>query len=163
MFSLSWGGISLRLPNTVYAYSSLISAYAKSGFCDEAIGVFQSMKADVEVLKQLACGKSGSGKREQMGRKDFRCVLGVFHKMIEMEIKNNVVTFSAILNACSYCNSFEEASLLLEELRLVDNQVYGVAHGLLMGYIENSWPQALLLFDEVNRMDSSVICHMFAG
>ncbi|GFQ01550.1 pentatricopeptide repeat-containing protein at2g31400 chloroplastic, partial [Phtheirospermum japonicum] len=105
----------------------------------------------IEVFKEL----SGNGKSERMGKKDFRCVLGVFRTMHEMEIKPNVVTFSAILNACSRCNSFEEASLLLEELRLFDNQVYGVAHGLLMGYNENTWSQALSLFDEVKRMDSS--------
>lgn len=56
---------------------------------------------------------------------------------------------------CSRCNSFEDASMLLEELRLFDNQVYGVAHGLLMGYRDNIWVQALSLFDEVKLMDSS--------
>ncbi|KAL6500242.1 Pentatricopeptide repeat-containing protein gun1, chloroplastic [Orobanche hederae] len=159
-------------PNVV-TYNSIINAFGQAESDDNLESRLESSKLVVlqntaknkvedreddriiEVLKQLACGKSGSGKREQMGRKDFRCVLGVFHKMHEMEIKPNVVTFSAILNACSHCNSFEEASLLLEELRLVDNQVYGVAHGLLMGYIENTWSQALLLFDEVKRMDSS--------
>lgn len=45
--------------------------------------------------------------------------------------------------------------MLLEELRLFDNQVYGVAHGLLMGYRDNIWVQALSLFDEVKLMDSS--------
>ncbi|GFZ13647.1 s uncoupled 1 [Actinidia rufa] len=53
------------------------------------------------------------------------------------------------------CNSFEEASLLLEELRLFDNQVYGVAHGLLVGHRENVWMQSLSFFDEVKQMDSS--------
>ena len=56
---------------------------------------------------------------------------------------------------CSRCKSIEEASMLLEELRLFDNQVYGVAHGLLMGFSENVWIQAQYLFDEVKRMDSS--------
>jgi hypothetical protein len=45
--------------------------------------------------------------------------------------------------------------MLLEELRLFDDQVYGVAHGLLMGYRENVWIQAQSLFDEVKLMDSS--------
>lgn len=45
--------------------------------------------------------------------------------------------------------------MLLEELRLFDNQVYGVAHGLLMGRRENVWIEALSLFDEVKSMDSS--------
>lgn len=56
---------------------------------------------------------------------------------------------------CSRCDSFEDASMLLEELRLFDNQVYGVAHGLLMGGRENVWIEALSLFDEVKSMDSS--------
>lgn len=55
----------------------------------------------------------------------------------------------------SRCSSFKEASLLLEELRLFDNHVYGVAHGLLMGHRENVWVQALSLFDDVMQMDSS--------
>lgn len=38
---------------------------------------------------------------------------------------------------------------------MFDNQVYGVAHGLLMGRQENVWVQALSLFDEVRQMDSS--------
>lgn len=60
-----------------------------------------------------------------------------------------------MFSGCSRCNSFEDASMLLEELRLFDNQVYGVAHGLLMGDRENIWVQAQSLFDEVNSMDSS--------
>ncbi|KAI3449381.1 hypothetical protein Pfo_006046 [Paulownia fortunei] len=159
-------------PNVV-TYNSIINAFGQAEIVDYLESQIESSKlmvlqhiADIkvedkeddriiEVFKQLACGKSGNEKRDQRGRKDFRCVLGVFRKMHEMEIKPNVVTFSAILNACSRCNSFEEASLLLEELRLFDNQVYGVAHGLLMGQNENTWSQALLLFDEVKRMDSS--------
>jgi len=45
--------------------------------------------------------------------------------------------------------------MLLGALRLFDNQVYGVTHGLLMGYREQVWFQAQTLFDEMMRMDSS--------
>ncbi|KAL1542616.1 Pentatricopeptide repeat-containing protein gun1, chloroplastic [Salvia divinorum] len=156
-------------PNVV-TYNSIINAFGQSGNVDCVEAQVESsnlltytdgkmaVKEDdriIEVFKQLACGKPGNVKHEQRARKDFRCVLGVFRKMHQMEIKPNVVTFSAILNACSRCNSFEEASLLLEELRLFDNQVYGVAHGLLMGHNEHTWSQALSLFDEVKRMGSS--------
>eukprot|EP00252_Welwitschia_mirabilis_P010918 TRINITY_DN2458_c0_g1_i1.p1 TRINITY_DN2458_c0_g1~~TRINITY_DN2458_c0_g1_i1.p1 ORF type:complete len:853 (+),score=132.61 TRINITY_DN2458_c0_g1_i1:553-3111(+) len=79
----------------------------------------------------------------------------IFHRMKKLGIKPNVVTFSVILKACSRCQSFEEASLLLEELRLFDSRVYGVAHGLLMGFRERVWGQAQALFDEVTRMDSA--------
>jgi hypothetical protein len=44
---------------------------------------------------------------------------------------------------------------LLDALRLFDNQVYGVTHGLLMGYGEQVWFRAQTLFDELMRMDSS--------
>ncbi|KAI9082537.1 hypothetical protein K1719_035406 [Acacia pycnantha] len=115
-------------------------------------------KEDNKIIKmfgQLAVETSGVANKDEGSKQDISYILGVFHKMHELEIKPNVVTFSAILNACSRCNSFEDASMLLEELRLFDNQVYGVAHGLLMGYRENIWVQAQSLFDEVKHMDSS--------
>lgn len=87
--------------------------------------------------------------------KEILCTVEMFHKMHELGIKPNVVTFSAILNACSRCRSFEEASLLLEKLYFFDSRVYGVAHGLLMGFRERVWGHAQELFDEVTRMDSS--------
>ncbi|KAF8394680.1 hypothetical protein HHK36_020897 [Tetracentron sinense] len=110
----------------------------------------------IKIFEQLAAEKVRLPKEDAKGKnQEILSVLGVFHKMHEMEIKPNVVTFSAILNACSRCNSFEDASMLLEELRLFDNQVYGVAHGLLMGCRENVWVQAQSLFDHVKHMDSS--------
>ncbi|PKA51558.1 Pentatricopeptide repeat-containing protein [Apostasia shenzhenica] len=81
------------------------------------------------------------------------CILGLFQRMVQQGVRPNVVTFSAILNACGRCESFEDASLLLEQLRLFDNFVYGVAHGLLMG-CKDAWLQAKSLFDELRRMDS---------
>ncbi|XP_015572404.1 pentatricopeptide repeat-containing protein GUN1, chloroplastic isoform X2 [Ricinus communis] len=107
----------------------------------------------IEIFGKLAAEKACEAKNS--GKQEILCILGVFQKMHELKIKPNVVTFSAILNACSRCDSFEDASMLLEELRLFDNQVYGVAHGLLMGYRENVWLQAQSLFDEVKLMDSS--------
>lgn len=73
------------------------------------------------------------------------------------KIRKYKLSIFQILYLCAYsrCNSFEEASLLLEELRPFDNQVYGVAHGLLMGQDEYTWSQALSLFDDMKRMDSS--------
>ncbi|XP_022757847.1 pentatricopeptide repeat-containing protein At2g31400, chloroplastic-like [Durio zibethinus] len=109
----------------------------------------------IKIFGQLAAEKGGQAKKDCGCKQEILCILGVFQKMHELEIKPNVVTFSAILNACSRCDSFEDASMLLEELRLFDNQVYGVAHGLLMGYREHVWIQAQSLFDEVKLMDSS--------
>ncbi|KAL8544870.1 hypothetical protein ACS0TY_005178 [Phlomoides rotata] len=156
-------------PNVV-TYNSIINAFGVSETFENVESLTESSKLGcnvdleveskeddriIEVFKQLSCGKLVNGENDRRGKTDIRCVLGVFQKMHEMEIKPNVVTFSAILNACSRCSSFEEASLLLEELRLFDYQVYGVAHGLLMGHNDKTWSQALLLFDEVKRMDSS--------
>ncbi|CAA3020790.1 pentatricopeptide repeat-containing At2g31400, chloroplastic [Olea europaea subsp. europaea] len=153
----------------VVFYSKLIDALCKMGLVESSkIILDEMMKEDgvhnkdkdekddkiIKIFKQLACGKSSCEKWDMRGKQDFLYVLGVFQKMHEMEIKPNVVTFSAILNACSHCSSFEEASLLLDELRLFYNQVYGVAYGLLMGCNENVWLQALSLFDEVKQMDT---------
>ncbi|KAK9950515.1 hypothetical protein M0R45_006001 [Rubus argutus] len=120
----------------------------------EAI-VLHSDNRIMKMFGQLAAEKAGYGKNGRQVRQEILCILGVFQKMHELDIKPNVVTFSAILNACSRCNSFEDASMLLEELRLFDNQVYGVAHGLLMGYRDNVWVNAQSLFDEVKQMDCS--------
>ncbi|XP_010533956.1 PREDICTED: pentatricopeptide repeat-containing protein At2g31400, chloroplastic-like [Tarenaya hassleriana] len=110
----------------------------------------------IKIFGRLAAEGNNRVKKDcKESRQEFFCILEVFHKMHELEIKPNVVTFSAILNACSRCYSFEDASMLLEELRLFDDQVYGVAHGLLMGYRENVWVQAQTLFDQVKAMDSS--------
>ncbi|GFZ13644.1 s uncoupled 1 [Actinidia rufa] len=109
----------------------------------------------VKIFRELAAENLFHSKKDSRGRQEILCILGLFQKMHELKIKPNVVTFSTILNACSRCNSFEEASLLLEELRLFDNQVYGVAHGLLVGHRENVWMQSLSFFDEVKQVDSS--------
>ncbi|XP_043708816.1 pentatricopeptide repeat-containing protein At2g31400, chloroplastic-like [Telopea speciosissima] len=123
---------------------------------ESTVGHIEENNQVIKIFGQLTAEKVHSLK-EDSNRKsqEIICILGLFHKMHELEIKPNVVTFSAILNACSRCNSFEDASILLEELRLFDNQVYGVAHGLLMGSREKVWVQAQSLFDEVKRMDSS--------
>ncbi|CAA7027300.1 unnamed protein product [Microthlaspi erraticum] len=110
----------------------------------------------IQAFGQLTLENNSKMKKDcKEGMQELSCVLEVFRKMHKLEIKPNVVTFSAILNACSRCNSFEDASMLLEELRLFDNRVYGVVHGLLMGHRENVWIQAQSLFDRVNEMDGS--------
>ncbi|WCJ22341.1 Pentatricopeptide repeat-containing protein GUN1 chloroplastic [Euphorbia peplus] len=131
------------------------SSQIKSSVCKatESGTIDRHDNAIIKIFGQLASEKSGQANNKD--QQEVSCILGLFQKMHELEIKPNVVTFSAILNACSRCDSFEDASVLLEELRLFDNQVYGVTHGLLMGYRENVWGQAQSLFDEVNSMDSS--------
>ncbi|PQQ21919.1 pentatricopeptide repeat-containing protein [Prunus yedoensis var. nudiflora] len=167
-------------PNVV-TYNSIIDAFGRSATTEcaadvagggivlqtepsssvsegDAIGIQVGDRGDNRFMKtfgQLAAEKAGYAKTDRKVRQEILCILGIFQKMHELDIKPNVVTFSAILNACSRCNSFEDASMLLEELRLFDNKVYGVAHGLLMGYRDNVWVKAESLFDEVKQMDSS--------
>ncbi|XAR61426.1 hypothetical protein NMG60_11035122 [Bertholletia excelsa] len=163
-------------PNVV-TYNSIINAFGQSATGDCPDGTTESLVESsssmvlsnlfqskveceeddkiIKILEELAAENSFPSKKGGRGGQDIMCILGVFQKMHALKIKPNVVTFSAILNACSCCSSFEEASLLLEELRLFDNQVYGVAYGLLMGRRENVWMQALSLFDEVKQMDTS--------
>ncbi|KAL2934973.1 hypothetical protein RDABS01_018092 [Bienertia sinuspersici] len=122
----------------------------------------------MKIFGQLAVEKSLSAREFNESRQELLCILGLFQKMHQLEIKPNVVTFSAILNACSYwadkvlinatysrCNSLEDASMLLEELHLFDDRVYGVAHGLLTGSRDTVWRQALSLFDEVKQLDTA--------
>ncbi|KAL8159084.1 hypothetical protein V2J09_000621 [Rumex salicifolius] len=155
----------------VVLYSSLIDAFCKGGQIESAVFWLDEMmkegiKPNVVTYNTIidALGKSATALESSRevtevrlagDRSNCTSILGIFHKMHELEIRPNVVTFSAILNACSRCNSFEDASMLLQELHLFDDHVYGVAHGMLTGFKENVWLQALSLFDEVKKMDSS--------
>jgi pentatricopeptide repeat protein len=66
-------------------------------------GAFQNKPGEDRILKmfeQLAAEKAGHIKKDRRGRQDQHCILWLFQKMHELHIKPNVVTFSAILNAC---------------------------------------------------------------
>ncbi|MCO5581701.1 hypothetical protein L7F22_035590 [Adiantum nelumboides] len=108
-------------------------------------------------LKEDATNESllSNGGSREAPHKDILAAVRLFQAMWELGVKPNVVTFSAILHACSRCASFIEAASLLEELRQFDCKVYGVAHGLLMGFRTHVWQLANMLFDEVARMDHS--------
>ncbi|WOL15806.1 hypothetical protein Cni_G24587 [Canna indica] len=146
-------------PNVV-TYNTIIDAFGKSGIVVEEDGVGNGVVGAEGSGSQIvgAFGQIGKGivrpvvEESRRRSEELLCILGLFQKMIQQGVRPNVVTFSAILNACSRCNSFEDASLLLDQLRIFDNFVYGVAHGLLMGSRE-VWVQARSLFDELKRMD----------
>lgn len=166
------------MPNVV-TYNSIIDAFRRptiGEYTDAASGgttIYQIDSSDyveddvenerrdrednqvMQVFGQLASEKTIHARNHGRGSHEITCVLEVFQKMHELDIKPNVVTFSAILNACSRCNSLEDASMILEQLLLFDNHVYGVTHGLLMGHKDKIWAEAQTLFDGVKQMDSS--------
>ncbi|KAL2329755.1 hypothetical protein Fmac_017336 [Flemingia macrophylla] len=166
-----------RRPNVV-TYNSIIDAFRVGQMPALECGVDTSLKASehqiiagkfqeqktgdgnhdeiMKMLEQLATDNAGLTKRDRI-RQDKFYIVQIFQKMHEMKIKPNVVTFSAILNACSCCDTFQDASKLLDELRMFDSEVYGVAHGLLMGHGQGIWDQAQTLFDELEHVDSSTV------
>ncbi|XP_021837020.1 pentatricopeptide repeat-containing protein GUN1, chloroplastic [Spinacia oleracea] len=161
-------------PNVV-TYNTIIDAFGRSAGMDYLVDAINGGKTSMvstynsaarnhegsehnrvmKIFGQLAIEKSHNFREFNESRQELLCILGLFQKMHKLEIKPNVVTFSAILNACSRCNSLEDASMLLEELHLFDDRVYGVAHGLLTGSRDTIWIQALSLFDEVKQLDTS--------
>ncbi|KAK3140005.1 hypothetical protein QOZ80_5AG0393970 [Eleusine coracana subsp. coracana] len=140
-------------PNVV-TYNTIIDAFGKSKILTEEdpeiVGVYGGQI--VRAYNPATRGHSTIDVRMRRSQELF-FILELFQKMVQQGVRPNVVTFSAILNACSRCNSFEDAALLLEQLRLFDNFVYGVAYGLLMGHRE-VWSQARSLFNQLGRMDS---------
>lgn len=131
-------------PNVV-TYNTVIDGFGKSTVSEdvEGAGVFGPIMKGVGQPMALEARRRSE---------ELFCILGLFQRMAQQGVKPNVVTFSAILNACSRCNSFKDASILLEQLRLFDGFIYGVAHGLLIGSRE-VWMQARSLFDELRHMD----------
>lgn len=137
-------------PNVV-TYNTVIDGFGKSRtFVDEA----ESSAVSGQKGKEVAVVGQPVAEEARRRSEELFCILGLFQRMVRQGVRPNVVTFSAIINACSRCNSFQDASLLLDQLRLFDNFTYGVAHGMLMGSRE-VWVQARSLFDELRRMDSS--------
>ncbi|KAF7063932.1 hypothetical protein CFC21_070394 [Triticum aestivum] len=145
-------------PNVV-TYNTIIDAFGKSKVHAEEdpevgdmgiVGVYNGQI--IRAANPVTRGHSAIDVRMRRSQ-ELYFILELFQKMVQQGVRPNVVTFSAILNACSRCNNFEDAALLLEQLRLFDNFVYGVAYGLLMGYQE-IWSQAQSLFNQLGRMDS---------
>lgn len=146
-------------PNVV-TYNTIIDAFGKSKIFTEEdsdigdmgiVGVYGGQV--VRVTNPVIRGRRSATDVRMRRSQELFFILELFQKMVQQGVRPNVVTFSAILNACSRCNSFEDAALLLEQLRLFDNSVYGVAYGLLMGHRE-AWSQARSLFNQLGRMDS---------
>ncbi|XP_078443266.1 s uncoupled 1 isoform X2 [Wolffia australiana] len=147
-------------PNVV-TFNSIIDAFGRSAQVQEedkqSSGEPRAEGGQVlQVFGRLVRGTSASPVAETGRRssQELVCIFDLFRRMHCLGIKPNVVTFSAILNACSRCDSFEDASALLVQLQAFDRHVYGVAYGLLMGS-RDVWVQARSLFDELKRMDSS--------
>ncbi|CAK9189498.1 unnamed protein product [Sphagnum troendelagicum] len=141
-------------PNIV-TYNSLIDAYGRNNqgvtpefLRESTINPVKDGPLVPESMNKVQHLQDNSGDHVNI-----LAAVSVFHEMQQFGLKPNVVTFSAILNACSRCASLQEASVLLEEMRLFDSRVYGVAHGLLMGSRQHVWGEAEGLFDEIARMD----------
>ncbi|KAI5431858.1 hypothetical protein KIW84_035846 [Lathyrus oleraceus] len=84
-------------------------------------GAFQNKPGEDRILKmfqQLASEKAGHVKKLRRGRQDLHCIFWLFQKMHELHIKPNVVTFSAILNACREQVWFTAESLFNEITRM---------------------------------------------
>ncbi|CAA6653955.1 unnamed protein product [Spirodela intermedia] len=131
-------------PNVV-TFNSIIDAFGRSALVEEAggRGDKEAKEGDGKILQvfgRLARGSAPVTEAARRSSQELVCIFDLFRRMHCLGIKPNVVTFSAILNACSRCDSFEDASTLLVQLQSFDNHVYGVARSL---------------FDELKRMDSS--------
>ncbi|RWW49824.1 hypothetical protein BHE74_00043967 [Ensete ventricosum] len=112
-------------PNVV-TYNTIIDAFGKSrivvedgGVGNELAGVEGSGGQIVGAFGQLAKGIDRAVVEDYRRRsEELLCILGLFQKMIQQGVRPNVVTFSAILNACR--EVWVQAQSLFDELRRMD-------------------------------------------
>lgn len=107
-------GVAGGYGNTVFAHSALISAYARSGLANEAMGVLESMKGaglrptTVSYNAVIdACGKGGV---------DLRFTLGYFRQMLKDGLCPDRKTFNSLLAACSRVGHLEDARAVFDEM-----------------------------------------------
>ncbi|KAE8697167.1 Pentatricopeptide repeat-containing protein [Hibiscus syriacus] len=110
--------------NTVYAFSALISAFGRSGYCDEAIKVFDSMKnyglkPNLVTYNAVidACAKGGV---------DFKRVMELFDEMLRSGVQPDRITFNSLLAVCSRGGLWEAARNLFCEMvnRGIDRDIF---------------------------------------
>ena len=106
-------------PNVI-TYNSIIDAFGRPAITDSALElqtrISSSTRKDdnnqiIKMFGQLAAEKEGHAKKGMECRQEILCILGVFQKMHELNIKPNVVTFSAILNACRYISFHDSLTI----------------------------------------------------
>lgn len=107
-------GLNEGYGKTVYAYSALISAYARSGLSTGALGVFESMKAVGMKPNSVtyntvidACVKGGE---------DLHRTTEVFREMLRNGVRPDRITFNSLLAGCSRARHWENARLMYDEM-----------------------------------------------
>ncbi|CAK7323660.1 unnamed protein product [Dovyalis caffra] len=85
--------------NTVYAFSAIISAYGRSGYCNEAIKVFDSMK-DYGLKPNLVSYNAVIDAYEK-GGVEFKLVVEIFYESLEMECDRIELRLIPLFVVCS--------------------------------------------------------------
>eukprot|EP00475_Leptophrys_vorax_P001886 TRINITY_DN1106_c0_g1_i1.p1 TRINITY_DN1106_c0_g1~~TRINITY_DN1106_c0_g1_i1.p1 ORF type:complete len:572 (-),score=47.85 TRINITY_DN1106_c0_g1_i1:469-1959(-) len=126
----------------VVVYSAIIDGYGKRGQVEEALAVFRQMLRDgvppnvvtynslIDALgrsAQVTCPQdnkldhsdASDDEEGEEGRREvgLETALRVFREMKAAGVRPNVVTFSAMLSTCSRLSSWQDAALLLQEMR----------------------------------------------
>ena len=113
--------VEKRLEKDIIIGSSLIDMYARSGLVTKAQEVFDKLQVRSAVSwNALIAGYAQLGESEQ--------AIQMVDRMIKENIRPNVVTFGAILNACSYTGRIDEGHHYLEFMSKVCNIVPTLEH-----------------------------------
>ncbi|KAM7265962.1 hypothetical protein ACFE04_003645 [Oxalis oulophora] len=100
---------------------ALIDMYAKCGDMEKALEIFQKMeKKDVVAWTSIISGFSIHGRA--------RDAIEWFSQMQKVGVKPNLVTFTAILTACSHAGLVNEGKLLFKEISSVHNLKPTIEH-----------------------------------
>ena len=110
-------GVADGYGHTVYAYSALISAYARSGLFSEALKLFESMKSiglrPNSVTYNTVIDAMGKG------GEDLQRMTQIFKEMVKNGVRPDKVTFNSLLAGCSRAGHWEDAWNMFDEMLLM--------------------------------------------
>ncbi|CAI9107023.1 OLC1v1006290C1 [Oldenlandia corymbosa var. corymbosa] len=152
---------------SIVSWNTLISSYAESGFCDEALAVFSQLEklhgGNAMMRPDVISWSSVIGGFAAMGR--FEESLELFRRMQIVEVAFNHVTIAGVLTACSGLSALGVGKEIHAHVIrvLIDKNIF-IGNGLINMYMKCGSPKdANFVFESLDSKDLFSWNTMIAG